>query len=79
MTDSPPVGTVDLTGCCSVELAPWGTPTFAGTWLHVEALFDFVKAGRTAREFSDTYDVDYEHVEAVLRHAVDQDYQGPVG
>ena len=79
MTDSPPVGTVDLTGCCSVELTPWGTPTFAGTWLHVEALFDFVKAGGTARDFSDTYDVDYEHVEAVLRHAVDQDYQGPVG
>ena len=78
MTSGPPVGTVDLTGCCSVELAPWGTPIFAGTWAHVEALFDFVKAERTAREFSDTYDVDYEHVEAVLRHAVDQDYQGPM-
>ncbi len=93
MTSGPPVDTVDLTGCPFVELTcvtdvpgvhfvgftppPW--PTFAGTRRRVEALFDFLKAGRTAREFSDTYDVDYEHVEAVLRHAADQGYQGPLG
>ncbi len=93
MTNGPPVGTVDLTGCRFVELTcmsdlpgvhfvgppppPW--PTFAGTRRRVEALFDFLKAGRTAREFSDTYDVAYEHVEAVLRHAADQGYQGPLG
>ena len=93
MTDSPPVGTVDLTGCRFVELTflsdvpgylivgppPPPLPTFAGTLVRVEALFDFLKAGRTAREFSDTYDVAYEHVEAVLRHAADQGYQGPLG
>ena len=93
MTSGPPVGTVDLTGCRFVELTcmsnvpgvhfvgppPPPLPTFAGTRRRVEALFDFLKAGRTAREFSDTYDVDYEHVEAVLRHAADQGYQGPLG
>lgn len=83
MTDSPPVGTVDLTGCRSVELTPRGMrphriPTFVGTGVQVEALFDFLKAGRTARDFSDTYNVDYQHVAAVLRHAADQDYQGPL-
>ena len=82
MLDSPPVGTVDLTGCCSVELTPQrgdSYPVFVGTRFPVEPLFYFFKAGGTAREFSDTYDVDYEHVEAVVRHAADQDYQGPLG
>ena len=87
MTDSLPVGTVDLTGCRSVELTTRGIltrgvsrgiPAFVGTGIQVEALFDFLKAGRTAREFSDTYAVDYQHVDAVLRHAADQDYQGPL-
>ena len=82
MTDSPPVGTVDLTGCGAVELNPRGIPTFVGNvYPPVEALFDFFMAGRTARDFSDAYDVDvdYEYVEAVVRHAADQDYPGPLG
>ena len=83
MTDNLPVGTVDLTGCRSVELTPRGMrphliPTFLGTGIQVEALFDFLKSGRTAREFSDTYDVDYQHIAAVLRRAADQGYRGPL-
>ena len=83
MTDNPPVDTVDLTGCCSVELTPLGmrphrVPTFVGTGLPIDILFDSLKGGRTAREFADTYNVDYQHVAAVLRHAADQDYQGPL-
>ena len=46
--------------------------------IYVEALFDFLKSGRTAQEFADTYNVDYQHIAAVLRHAADQDYQGPL-
>ena len=83
MTDNLPTDTVDLTGCCSVELTPRGMrphliPTFLGTGIQVEALFDFLKSGRTAREFSDTYDVDYQHIAAVLRRAADQGYRGPL-
>ena len=88
MVNDPPVSTVDLTGCASVELRPlggalhsWETPVFVGAGFPVEPLFDFMKAGRPAREFADAYgvDLDYEHVEAVLRHAADQGYQGPLG
>ena len=78
MTDDLPVGTVDLAGCASVEIDSWGSPAFKGSGFPVEALFDFLKAGRTARDFSVTYDVDCEHVKAVLRHAADQNYQGPL-
>ena len=88
MVDGPPVDTVDLTGCPSVELRRWGTasqsweaPVFKGVGYPVEALFDFLKAGLPASDFADAYEVDlaYEHVEAVLRHAADQGYQGPLG
>ena len=83
MTDSLPVDTVDLTGCRSVELTPRGmrphrVPAFVDTGLPVDILFDFLKGGRTAREFADTYDVDYQHIAAVLRRAADQGYRGPL-
>ena len=65
----PPVQVVDLTGCPVVELNPSGTPSFKGTHFPVEALFNFLKSGRTARDFSDTYNLDYEHVSTVLAHA----------
>ena len=55
----PPVQVVDLTGCPVVELNPSGTPSFKGTHFPVEALFNFLKSGRTARDFSDTYNLDY--------------------
>lgn len=78
MSNEPPVGTVDLTDCPSVQLNPWNLPSFKGSTFPVEPLFDFMKAGRTARDFSETYDLDYEHIEAVLRHAAEQNYQGPL-
>ena len=77
LNDDPPVGTVDLTGCAAVQLNPWDMPSFKGTTFPVESLFDFLKAGRKAREFSETYGMDHGHVEAVLSHAAAQNYQGP--
>lgn len=77
MSNEPPVGTVDLTDCPSAHLNPWNVPSFKGTHFPVVALFDFLKAGRTAREFSETYELDYQHIETVLRHAAAQNYQGP--
>ena len=74
-TDDPPVESVDLTGCPAVQLNPANMVSFKGTHFPVVALFDFLKAGETAREFSKTYGLDHEHVEAVLRYATAQNYQ----
>lgn len=78
LTENPPVVTVDLTDCPAVQLNPANMPSFEGTHFPVVALFDFLKAGRTARDFSETYELDYEHVETVLRHATARGYQGPI-
>ncbi len=78
LNDNPPVGTVDLSDCPAVQINPANMPSFKGTHFPVVALFDFLKAGRTAREFSETYALDYGHIETVLRHATTQNYQGPV-
>ena len=78
LNDKPPVGTVDLSDCPAVQLNPANMPSFKGTHFPVVALFDFLKAGKTAQEFSETYVLDYEHIETVLRHATAQNYQRPV-
>ena len=72
MTDNPPVETVDLADCPAVQLNPADMLSFKGTHFPVVALFDFLKAGRTPREFSETYGLDHEQVETVLRHATAQ-------
>ena len=78
LNDNPPVGTVYLSDCPAVQFNPANMPSFKGTYFPVVALFDFLKAGKTAWEFSETYALDYEHIETVLRHATAQNYQGPV-
>ena len=72
LRDSPPVEIVDLAGCPGVELNRWGEPSFAGSGIRVEALFNFLKAGRSASEFAATYEwagIDDGHVTTVLAHA----------
>ena len=71
LRDSPPVEIVDLAGCPGVELNRWGEPSFAVSGIRVEALFNFLKAGRSASEFAATYEwagIDDGHVTTVLAH-----------
>jgi len=68
LRNDPPVETVDLTGCPVVELNPIGMPSFKSTHFPVVTLFNFLKSGRTAREFSDTYHLNHDHVKHVLAH-----------
>ena len=51
LRNDPPVGVVDLTDCPVVEPNESGDPSFQGTGFPVEALFNFLKSGRTAEEF----------------------------
>ena len=69
LRNDPPVGVVDLTDCPVVEPNESGDPSFQGTGFPVEALFNFLKSGRTAEEFSDIYDLDYDQIRAVLDYA----------
>ncbi len=71
LKDDPPVKVVDLTGCPGVDLNNWGEPSFAGSGIRVEALFNFLWAGRSASEFAATYEwagIDDGHVTTVLAH-----------
>ena len=70
LRNDPPVEIVDLAGCPAVELAPDGYPAFKGTRFPVRALFDFLKSGRSVREFSDMYSfaLSHDQVNAVLDH-----------
>lgn len=77
LNDDPPVEVVDLTSCPTVQLNYRNVPSFRGTCFPVESLFHYLKGGKTAREFSETYQLDYEDIKTVLRHAAAQDYQGP--
>ena len=69
LQNSPPVHVVDLAVCPVVESNEDGAPAFRGTGFPVEALFNYIKSGRTAKEFSDTYDLDDEQVRTVLAYA----------
>ena len=69
LDDAPPVEVVDLTGCPAVRLSDRNIPAFRGTRFPVESLFHYLKGGKTAEEFSDTYGLDYDDIRAVLSHA----------
>ena len=78
LNDDPPVEVVDLTDCPAVQLRYRNIPAFQGTRFPVESLFHYLKGGKTAQEFSETYELDYEHIKTVLHHAHAQNYQGPI-
>lgn len=65
----PPVDVIDLTGCSVVETDRSGTLSFKGTGIHVKALFNFLKSGRPAEEFSAMYNLDHSQIEHVLDYA----------
>ena len=67
--DDAPRGSGDLTGCPAVRLSDRNVPAFRGTQFPVESLFHYLKGGKTAEEFSDTYGLDYDDIRAVLSHA----------
>jgi len=69
LDDAPPVEVVDLTGCPAVRLNDRNIPAFRGTPFPVESLFHYLKGGKTAEEFADTYGLDYDDIRAVLSHA----------
>ena len=57
-----------------MQLGYRNVPAFQGTRFPVESLFHYLKGGKTAQGFSETYELDYEHVETVLHHAAGQNY-----
>ena len=69
LNNDPPVDIVDLTGCPAVCVGYRGVPVIEGSRFPVESLFHYLRGGKTAREFSDTYEFSYDLIAAVLRHA----------
>ena len=74
LNDDPPVEIVDLTDCSAAHLNYRNVPAFQGTRFPVESLFHYLKGGKTAREFSETYELDYEDIKTVLQHAAAENY-----
>ena len=69
LNNDQPVDIVDLTDCPAVCVGYRGVPVFEGSRFPVESLFHYLRGGKTAREFSDTYEFSYDLIAAVLRHA----------